>query len=33
MKEHHAKIGLNIGIIAVILFSLLTSWFAILEFL
>jgi Mn2+/Fe2+ NRAMP family transporter len=33
MKEHRAKIGLNIGIIAVILFSLLTSWFAILEFL
>ena len=33
MKEHQAKIGLNIGIVAVILFSLLTSWFAILEFL
>lgn len=33
MKEHRAKIGLNIGIVAVILFSLLTSWFAILEFL
>ena len=33
MKEHQANIGLNIGIVAVILFSLLTSWFAILEFL
>jgi Mn2+/Fe2+ NRAMP family transporter len=33
MKEHQAKIGLNIGIAAVIIFSLLTSWFAILEFL
>ncbi len=33
MKDHQAKIGLNIGIAAVILFSLLTSWFAILEFL
>jgi Mn2+/Fe2+ NRAMP family transporter len=33
MKENQAKIGLNIGIVAVILFSLLTSWFAILEFL
>jgi manganese transport protein len=33
MKEHQAKTGLNIGIAAVILFSLLTSWFAILEFL
>ena len=33
MKEYRANIGLNIGIVAVILFSLLTSWFAILEFL
>lgn len=33
MKGHQAKIGLNIGIAAVIIFSLLTSWFAILEFL
>lgn len=33
MKEHQASIGLNIGIVAVILFSIMTSWFAILEFL
>lgn len=33
MNSHKAGIKMNIGIIAVILFSLLTSWFAILEFI
>ncbi|MDT7828657.1 Nramp family divalent metal transporter [Pricia sp. S334] len=33
MREHTAKTRWNIGIIAVILFSLLTSYFAIAEFL
>lgn len=32
MKEHRAKTSLNIGIIAVILFSLITTWFAMIEF-
>lgn len=33
MHEHKASKKLNLGIIAVILFSLITSWFAIAEFL
>ena len=33
MKEHTSKSKLNIGLIAVILFSLITSYFAISEFL
>lgn len=33
MNEHKASNKLNIGIIAVILFSIITSWFAIAEFL
>ena len=33
MKEHRVNTSLNIGIIAVILFSLITTWFAIIEFL
>jgi len=32
MKEHIANRSLNIGIIAVILFSLITTWFALIEF-
>lgn len=32
MKQHKAKPAFNVGIIAVILFSLITSWFAIEEF-
>ena len=33
MHEHKASKKLNVGIIAVIMFSLITSWFAIAEFL
>ena len=33
MHEHKASKKLNLGIIAVIIFSLITSWFAIAEFL
>ncbi|MEQ9286970.1 MAG: Nramp family divalent metal transporter [Cyclobacteriaceae bacterium] len=33
MKEHRAGTFLNIGIMAVILFSLVTTWFAIADFL
>lgn len=33
MHEHKASKSLNIGIFAVILFALLTSWFALVEFL
>ncbi|MBX2842793.1 MAG: Nramp family divalent metal transporter [Flammeovirgaceae bacterium] len=33
MKDYKADIALNIGIIAVIIFSLITSWFAVAEFL
>lgn len=33
MKGHRAKTKLNIGIVAVILFSLITTWFALAEFL
>ena len=33
MYEHKASTKLNLGIIAVILFSLITAWFAIAEFL
>lgn len=33
MTEHKATTSLNIGILAVVLFSLITSWFAIVEFL
>ena len=32
MKKHKARIKMNIGIIAVILFSLITSWFALIDF-
>ncbi len=32
MQQHRASTKINIGIIAVILFSLITSWFAITEF-
>jgi Mn2+/Fe2+ NRAMP family transporter len=33
MKEHKATVVFNIGIVAVILFSLITSWFALNEFI
>jgi len=33
MKEHKATTMLNIGIIAVVIFSFITSWFAIVDFL
>ena len=32
MKKHKARTKMNIGIIAVILFSLITSWFALIDF-
>jgi len=32
MKKHKATLAFNVGIIAVIIFSLITSWFAIEEF-
>tara|TARA_R110002167_G_scaffold163242_1_gene359958 strand:- start:1578 stop:2819 length:1242 start_codon:yes stop_codon:yes gene_type:complete len=33
MKDHKAGLSMNVGILAVIIFSLVTTWFAISEFL
>ena len=32
MSQHKAKLGENLGVIAAILFSLITTYYAILEF-